>query len=135
MIDLNNAKKSDELFADLPESDFKNACLRGAISAEIRNKRHQMKMTQKEFAKCLGVTQGMVSKWEAPGYNFSLNALVELFVKLNIEFDITINDKPVLKNKKSPVLSYIATDNSAAWKVSAKTDTGNINQNEVGGAA
>ena len=98
MIDLKNTRKSDELFAELPESDFKNACLRGAISAEIRNKRHQMEMTRNEFAKFLGVSQHTVSKWETPGYNFSLNKLVELFVKLDIEFDITFDKKPVLNN-------------------------------------
>ena len=98
MIDLKNARKSDELFADLPESDFKNACLRGAISAEIRNKRRKMNMTRKEFAKFLSVSQHMVSKLETPGYNFSFNKLVEIFVKLDIEFDITFNKTPVLKN-------------------------------------
>lgn len=135
MINLNNAKKSDELFADLPESDFKNACLRGAISAEIRNKRYQMKMTQKEFAKFLGVTQGMVSKWEAPGYNFSLNALVELFVKLNIDFDVIINNKPVLKCKKEPLLEYISSSNtSTKWKAALVSLPG-AKQNEIEGAA
>lgn len=135
MIDLKNAKKSDELFAELSEADFKSACLRGAISAEIRNKRHQMNMTQIEFAKLLGVNQSMVSKWETPGYNFSLNALVELFVTLDITFDFTINNKPVLKKKKNPVFEYISSDSGTTLWRTSPTNVGGAKPNEIGGAA
>lgn len=50
-----------------------------------------MKLSQNKFAEYLGVTQAMVSKWESFRYNFTIEAIVDIFSKLNIPFDIIVN--------------------------------------------
>jgi transcriptional regulator with XRE-family HTH domain len=52
-----------------------------------------MGMTQKEFADYMGVTQGMVSKWESREYNFTIKSLNEICQKLNLELYVSL-DKP-----------------------------------------
>ena len=42
-------------------------------------------MTQKEFAKKLNVSQGMVSKWESEDYNFTIESLAQIAEKIRIE--------------------------------------------------
>ena len=55
-----------------------------------------MGMTQQEFAEYMGVTQGMVSKWESREYNFTIRSLNEIFHKLNFDFTVSI-EKPCSK--------------------------------------
>ncbi|CBK75268.1 Helix-turn-helix [Butyrivibrio fibrisolvens 16/4] len=47
-------------------------------------------MTQKEFADFMGVTQGMVSKWESREYNFTIKSLNEICAKLGLECNVDI---------------------------------------------
>ncbi len=65
------------------------------ISATIELKRHEMKMDQKQFAKFMGVSQGMVSKWESGFYNFTISTLVSICEKLGLEFEPQITSKEV----------------------------------------
>lgn len=67
----------------------------GKISASIVKRRMELKMSQKEFAGYLGVSQGMVSRWEGGDYNFSIKALSEIAEKLELE--LYINLKPPVK--------------------------------------
>lgn len=46
----------------------------------------------------LGVSQGMVSRWEGGDYNFSIKALSEIAEKLELE--LYINLKPPVKKSK-----------------------------------
>ena len=50
-------------------------------------------MTQQEFAEYMGVSQGMVSKWESREYNFTIRSLNEICQKLALDFSVSI-DKP-----------------------------------------
>lgn len=59
--------------------------LQGVIAAEISIKRQEMKMNQKQFSEFMGVSQGLVSKWESGESNFTLSTLVNIASKLNIE--------------------------------------------------
>ena len=45
-------------------------------------------MSQKEFAAYMGVSQGMISKWESREYNFTVRSLNEICQKLNLKFNI-----------------------------------------------
>lgn len=60
------------------------AGLQGIICGEIVSQRIKRGMNQKEFAKFMGVTQGMVSKWEKGDCNFTLQSLVNIATKLGI---------------------------------------------------
>ena len=80
-------------FDSLPEHRLHTALIRGAIAATIINKRHELGLTQKDFAKKCGVSQGMVSKWESAEYNFTIATLSELMSMLEIPFDVLLDGK------------------------------------------
>ncbi len=63
------------------------------ISAKIYTKRTKMGLDQKAFAKFMGVTQGMISRWESGTYNFSISTLIGICEKLNLSFDPCIVDR------------------------------------------
>ena len=50
-------------------------------------------MTQKEFAAFMGVTQGMVSKWESRDYNFTIRSLNEICEKLELDLCVELEDR------------------------------------------
>lgn len=63
------------------------------ISVAITKKRLDLKMNQTEFAKLLGVSQGMVSKWESENYNYTVEGLANICDKLEMDLEITIEPK------------------------------------------
>lgn len=52
--------------------------------------RKNLKMSQKDFARMMGVTQGMVSKWESAEYNFTIENIAQIAEKLNVVFEIEL---------------------------------------------
>lgn len=86
------AKKVSWVADGLPNSEVKSAIELAKISARIEMARLENDMTQKEFAEYMGVTQGMVSKWESREYNFTIKTLNEICEKLNMELDILLRD-------------------------------------------
>ncbi len=87
------AKKSNWPAEGLTEAEVKSAIDLAKISARIERCRLDMGMTQQEFADYLGVTQGMVSKWEGREYNFTIKTLHEICAKLKLDLSISM-DKP-----------------------------------------
>ena len=71
-------------------ADLKSAIVLSDISLAIASKREELAMTQKEFAKYMGVSQSMVSKWEDGAYNFTIEKICEIFDKLKMDFDFSI---------------------------------------------
>lgn len=59
----------------------------GRIASEIEMWRVEHNMTQKDFAKFMGVTQAQVSKWESGECNFSIKTLANIASRLNCSFD------------------------------------------------
>lgn len=53
------------------------------LSTYIFDYRMKNNLTQKEFAKMLGVKQPMVSKFESGNYNISLQSICDVMAKLN----------------------------------------------------
>ena len=51
---------------DISIADINASRYLGKISASIVKRRIELKMSQKDFAGYLGVSQGMISRWEAP---------------------------------------------------------------------
>mgnify|MGYP001668269269 CR=1 FL=1 len=99
---LTNATESNALFKELSKEERQYNAIMAHISARISKARYDMKMSQKEFADFMGVTQGMVSRWECSACNFTFQKAISIFTKLNIPFDISFNDKKE-KRKCSPV--------------------------------
>ena len=74
-----SAKKSTWLSEGLSEAEIIERC------------RLDMHMSQKEFAAYMGVSQGMISKWESREYNFTVRSLNEICQKLNLKFNISFD--------------------------------------------
>ncbi len=72
----------------ISKSDVYAANAIAKISAFIYKRRLDLQMTQKAFAEMMGVTQGMVSKWESAEYNFTIENIAQISEKLNVIFDI-----------------------------------------------
>ena len=64
--------------------DMMLAGLESSICSEIISQRIKRNMTQKEFAEFMGVSQGLVSKWEKGECNFTLSSLVRIASKLGL---------------------------------------------------
>lgn len=77
----------------LSEEDKITNDLLTKLSLEIVKCRLGRQLTQKEFAKVLGVSQSMISKIESDEYNFSIGTLVKIFNKLDKIMDIKIYPK------------------------------------------
>lgn len=80
-IKSDSAKLEDllELFGEtISAADINASRYLGEISSAIVKKRMELNMTQKEFAKHIKVSQGMISKWEGGDYNFPLSRLRNL---------------------------------------------------------
>ena len=86
---IKNAKSIDPL-PDIDPAQKKIAMLKGKFAALILNKRYELGMNQTDFAKFLGVSQTMVSRWEDGEYNFTLEKVGEISSKLGLEMDLTI---------------------------------------------
>lgn len=77
-----------DLLAALSESltaeEIMLTALQSSVSAEIAMKRLELGMNQKQFAKHMGVSQAIISRWENGDANFTLKTLVDIASKLNI---------------------------------------------------
>lgn len=90
---LKNAETTNWLAENLTESEIKRIKELALIAAKIEMKRNELGMNQKEFAKMMNVSQGMVSRWESGEYNFTVATLKEICEKLDMEFEPVIRDK------------------------------------------
>ena len=93
-MNFQNAKSSSWLVSSLTKEQVKKLELIHEISMAIVRERKKLGMNQTEFAKFLCVTQGMVSKWESGEYNFTLENISNIFVKLNLDVNINVR-KPL----------------------------------------
>jgi transcriptional regulator with XRE-family HTH domain len=113
-IILDSAPESD-LFADLTPSE-KQACdITAKIAMCIFDARKNLGMSQKQFAKHLGVSQGMISKWESAEYNFTIEKLAALCGKLNLLFDVEIKEQNAVVNNKENQQKTALVSNISAF--------------------
>lgn len=63
------------------------------ISGRIISKRYELGLNQKEFARYMGVSQAMVSKWEGGDYNFTISTIASICEKLGLSFSIQIDNR------------------------------------------
>lgn len=93
----------DDLFAVFEETvsptDIVVSRVLSKISSAIVKQRIDLGMTQKQFAEYMGVSQGMVSKWESEDYNFSIKSLAEVAVKLDLDVDVSLSE-PMTNREK-----------------------------------
>lgn len=89
---IQNAETVDWLGDNLEKNEIESIKQLSLISARIELKRKEMGMGQKEFAQYMGVTQGMVSKWESGEYNFTITTLHDICKRLNLIFEPVIRE-------------------------------------------
>lgn len=61
------------------------------LSTYIFDYRMNHNLTQKDFAKLLGVKQPMVSKLESGNYNISLQSICDVMAKLDTRIEFSLN--------------------------------------------
>ncbi|MBO4560217.1 MAG: helix-turn-helix domain-containing protein [Lachnospiraceae bacterium] len=87
------AKSTEWLTEGLSKPEIKSNIELAKISARLEMKRIDLGMTQKQFAEYMGVSQGMVSKWESREYNFTIATLNDICEKLGLIFDPIIREE------------------------------------------
>lgn len=85
---INGAKKTNWVSQGISAAEVKTTIELAKVSAKIERCRLDLGMTQKEFAEYMGVTQGMVSKWESREYNFTIRSLNEISEKLGLHVSV-----------------------------------------------
>ena len=108
LTDLLNLFEDDITIADIIASK-----LLGKVSASIVKKRIELHMTQKEFARYMNVSQGMVSRWEGGDYNFSIKTLAEIAEKLDLELAVNLNpyrNGIQIQHIQDTDVSYVVSD-------------------------
>ena len=86
------AQTTDWLTEGLSKAEVKSIIELAKISARLEMKRLDLGMTQKEFAQFMGVSQGMISKWESRDYNFTIATLNEICERIGLVFDPLIRE-------------------------------------------
>lgn len=100
MIDLSKAKKSDELFRDLPYSAFMCAILSGSVRAEVRHEAHRRGMSVPQMFKDCGVSEKIACRYLRWSAKVSIEDLLEILKKTDIPFTIEINGKTAVEHKR-----------------------------------
>jgi len=100
----------EDLFSDLSDEEVAFGKLMAMVSIRISEEREKLKMSQSEFAEYMGVTQGMVSKWESGESNFSIHRIVNIFEKLGLE--VSFSFSPKKKDAEGLVDEYSAFTSS-----------------------
>lgn len=81
-----------QLGSALSPEQWKNIEYTSKISSVITINRIKRKMTQKEFAKLIGVPKRKVVKYENGDYDFTVKELCNISTKLGIKFNIIFED-------------------------------------------
>ncbi|WP_022766636.1 helix-turn-helix domain-containing protein [Butyrivibrio sp. XPD2006] len=111
------AKETNWLTDGLSKAEMKSIVELAQISSKIERRRIEMGMTQKEFAVYMGVSQGMVSKWESRDYNFTIKSLNEICSKIDLTFTPVLNNKIItekfslIKNDSKMYIPKISVNN------------------------
>ncbi|MBR6694347.1 MAG: helix-turn-helix transcriptional regulator [Clostridia bacterium] len=104
------------------------------IAADIQLKRIELGLDQKQFAKLLGVSQGMISRWESGTYNFTIATLVNICKKLGLSFKPQISSKEVedvIEQRTVFTVFNVAeckTDNYSTWTFDSNAYCKNTNK-------
>ncbi len=80
----------EALTSELSVADIMSSAVQARVCAAITKERVRLGMNQTQFADYLGVSQGMVSRWESSDYNFTIDTIAKIAAKLDLLFDISL---------------------------------------------
>lgn len=121
----------EELMSALTEGlsteDLIYAAIASDIAFQITSKRIDMGLTQADFAKTLGKSQAMISKWESADCNFTLKTLIEIAQKLNLKLQVSLQSKTSCdeQNSFSKVIHFpdlYGSSPSSTWTQESSPD-------------
>ncbi|MDD6311997.1 MAG: helix-turn-helix transcriptional regulator [Firmicutes bacterium] len=91
------------------------------VSGRIIMERNKRGLSQKQFAEFMGVSQGMISKWESGEYNFTVESIAKISEKLSCSLKLElIPENAYFENSNidkwdiNPHLNYILSEFPAA---------------------
>ena len=118
MNDLRNGTKAffREIFKNLSKADVYEIKAKSKLSGQLTIKRKDLGMNQKDFAKFLGVSQGMVSKWESGNYNFTFRTAAEVCEKIGYTFEVNIQEESALASQSVKAFGYCSVNPAPLWK-------------------
>lgn len=105
---------------NLSKAQIKASYIISDISSKITIERCDRDMTQKEFAKFMGVTQGMVSKWESGDYNFTIESICNILEKLDLDCNFEIFKDNITDNIQDISFELDKSDDSKLSKIDLK---------------
>lgn len=117
---LANAQATEWLSEGLEEKEIREIKELALIAAKIEGKRSSLGMTQKEFARMMGVSQGMVSRWESGTYNFTVTTLNDICDKLGLIFEPIIREEAYYCENDFETMNVYTKSyqkNMQVWKV------------------
>lgn len=113
------------IFSVLSDVEIKEALAKGSIAAMVANKRRKLNMNQKEFAKMLGVSQSMISKWENLEYSFTISSLLELMDKLGVNVEILLDGRAITSSPQNNPLKKFSNNSQSGWTANIPRFTDN----------
>ncbi len=105
----------------LSRKDVQAGIIKGKIASAILIKRCELGMNQTTFARYMGVSQAMVSKWESGECNFTIAAISEISEKLSLIFDVSLTKEA----------DYMQASRNNSWSGLSKDKTERINNNDI----
>ena len=88
---LDEVAESAELFPALTNAEKEANRLLVEIAIQIQKRRKELHKTQRQLAYELSVSQPMVCQWESGDYNFTIEALSEIFDSLDMKIDLSFS--------------------------------------------
>jgi len=73
-----NVETSNWMISSLGSEEMVAAKIRAEVMFALQTFRQDHRYTQKQLAEILGVTQGLVSRWENGEENFTINTLAKI---------------------------------------------------------
>lgn len=78
----------NQMMQDIPLADIIKNNILSEISTQLIMKRMDSGMNQEEFAKSMGISQSMLSKYENGTENLTAKTIAEILSKLNVTADL-----------------------------------------------
>lgn len=113
------------LFSSLSTEQKERNDLLATVATRIRQERIKRGMNQKEFAKFMNVSQGMISKWESAEYNFTVDTLCEIFAKLDSRVSIQFAPHAPKSFNDLPAQNFVLISKDNTSSKSSSTKWGN----------
>ena len=82
----------ESLTSNISDEELQLSLIQSDIAAKLISTRIKLEKSQAEFAEILGVTQGMISRWEQGAVNFTIKTLVSISQKLSLDLSVKLSD-------------------------------------------